>query len=93
MILPFSLKELVSKNWLLPALIILALFHSSYSAKAQQRDSTAVFQVETRDGNEYIGNIVYEDKEKLRLKTAKLGKLTFRKIDVIKIRSFAKNKT
>lgn len=64
---------------------ILLLFIISQAAPAQQRDSTAFFQVETVDGNEYIGKIIDEDAEKIRLKTDKLGELVLLKTDILKI--------
>ncbi len=64
---------------------IMLLFIISQAAPAQQRDSTAFFQVETVDGNEYIGKIIDEDAEKIRLKTDKLGELALLKTDILKI--------
>lgn len=70
---------------ILSIIIIIATCICEHPACAQQRDSTSVFHVKTVDGNEYIGKIIEEDTEKLRLKTDKLGELTLRKIDISSI--------
>jgi hypothetical protein len=48
-------------------------------------DSTKLYQIKTLDGNEYLGNIQSEDSLKIILQTAKLGILTFSKIDIREI--------
>ncbi len=75
------------KNLMLFSAIIVVLCISFLPAAAQNRDTTAFFQVKTVDGNEYIGKIIEEDSEKIRLKTDKLGELTVRKIDILSIRA------
>ncbi|MEO5599297.1 MAG: hypothetical protein ABIR06_00075 [Cyclobacteriaceae bacterium] len=74
----------IGKNLMLSAIIVV-MYISCHPVAAQNRDTTAFFQVETADGNEYIGKIIDEDNEKIRLKTDKLGELTLRKIDILKI--------
>jgi|WetSurSiteA1Bulk_404760.scaffolds.fasta_scaffold02250_5 hypothetical protein len=48
-------------------------------------DSTTLYRVETTDGNEYSGKIIYQDDLELRLSTEKLGILTLSKKDISKI--------
>ncbi|MEX2234903.1 MAG: hypothetical protein WD824_22255 [Cyclobacteriaceae bacterium] len=79
-----SLKTM-RREMILSIIIIIATCICEHPACAQQRDSTSVFHVKTVDGNEYIGKIIEEDTEKLRLKTDKLGELTLRKIDISSI--------
>jgi hypothetical protein len=66
-------------------LIIIAAFLNADLAIAQERDSTLFMQVRTADGNSYIGKIIGEDAEIIRLQTDKLGELTLRKIDIASI--------
>lgn len=80
----------IGKNLSLFAAIIIIIYIDCHPATAQNRDTTSFFQVKTADGNEYIGKVIAEDSEKLRIKTDKLGELTVRKID---IRSIGKVKT
>ena len=49
-----------------------------------QIDSTQV-QIETADGNKFVGTITYEDTEKIKLLTLKLGELTFNRSDIVSI--------
>lgn len=54
---------------------------SSTSNYAQ--DSTILYKIETRDGNEYIGEIVEQDAEKIILNTKSLGTITIQKINMV----------
>jgi hypothetical protein len=45
-------------------------------------DTTAVFQVETLDGNVFTGTLIHQDSLSVRLKTGKLGELTFQRSDI-----------
>ena len=40
-----------------------------------QEDSTLNWQVETKDGNQFIGNILLSTKDSIKLKTASFGTL------------------
>lgn len=67
-------------------IIILFLSFTLHLCNGQEkRDSTALVQIETADGNAYIGKVVFEDLEKITLTTEKLGELTFKRMDVVKI--------
>lgn len=73
-------------------IIILFLSFTLYLCNGQEkRDSTALVQIETADGNAYIGKVVFEDLEKITLTTEKLGELTFKRMDVVKITPIKKN--
>jgi hypothetical protein len=50
-----------------------------------QADTTSLTRVEMNDGNEFIGHIVSQYTSILILQTDKLGKLTFNKMDIVKI--------
>ncbi|MBL7857860.1 MAG: hypothetical protein JNM57_09235 [Cyclobacteriaceae bacterium] len=63
------------------ALTIILFFSSKSFA---QTDSTQV-QVETNDGNEFIGTITYQDNEKIKLVTIKFGELTLKRVDIVRI--------
>jgi hypothetical protein len=69
-----------------PALLVFIVAVSSpIELCAQQRDTTATFRIETRDGNEYIGKILEQNNDQLRLRTEKLGVITIRMIEIVKI--------
>ncbi len=51
---------------------------------AQVQDTTN-YRVETKDGNEYIGKIVFDDPEKIILITKNLGEISINKNDILKI--------
>lgn len=65
-------------------LFAIALVASS-DVFSQQQDSTRIFRIETNDGNEYIGKILEQNNDHMRLQTEKLGILTIRLIDVVRI--------
>lgn len=68
---------------LITALVVLALGLATESV-AQVQDSTT-YRVETKDGNEYLGRIVFDDPQKIKLITQNLGEITLNKIDIVKI--------
>lgn len=70
---------------ILPAVLFyLTFYHPSIGlAQDKKADSTSFF-IETRDGNEYIGTILYEDEEKLVLSTGDLGEITILLKNIIK---------
>lgn len=47
------------------------------------QDSTILYRIETRDGNEYVGEIIEQDTEVIVLKTKMLGTITIQKADVV----------
>ena len=51
----------------------------------EKPDSTVLVQVETADGNSYLGKVLYEDGEKIILKTQNVGEITFKMVDVVKV--------
>ena len=66
-------------------LIILGILAGLDTATAQERDSTVFFQVTTTDGNSYIGKVINEDDERIRLLTERVGEVTLRKSDILSI--------
>lgn len=50
---------------------------------------TANFHVETNDGNDYIGTKISEDKDVVKMNTAKLGDITIKKSDIKKMEDIA----
>jgi hypothetical protein len=46
------------------------------------QDTTALWQIETLDGNVYIGKVIRQSPENIALQTANLGLLTIKKADV-----------
>lgn len=71
------------KNILL-FLLMLALM-IPLTCRAQKTDSTKLVRIETRDGNQYIGTITFQDHQHIKLFTEKFGELTFDRIDVVSI--------
>lgn len=51
-------------------------------ANAQTEPDSALYRIETRDGNEYIGRIVSQDQRMIVLNTQQLGTITIQKIDI-----------
>lgn len=72
------------KTKLTLTLSLISLFWCTLTELKAQQD-TAMYRIETVDGNEYIGRIVTQDTEKLVLKTDRLGEITLRKIDIKKM--------
>lgn len=65
---------------------LLAIGLISYTgAFSQGQDSTRFFRIETRDGNQYVGKILEHTNDQMILQTEKLGVLTIRVIEIIKI--------
>lgn len=54
-----------------------------FAQHIQEQDSVIRYKIETRDGNEYIGEIIQQDAEKIILKTANLGTITILKINLV----------
>jgi len=58
------------------------LFISSFFVFSQTQQDTSLVQVETIDGNEFMGRIVQQDSLKIVLKTEKLGEISIFKSDI-----------
>jgi len=59
---------------------------TSFRGNAQTaQDTTKLYRIETNDGNEYVGRIIFKSSEIVRLKTEKLGELTINQKDISKI--------
>lgn len=69
---------------------MLTLVQRGYTQTEQ--DTTKLYKVETKDGNEYVGHITFQNKEIVRLKTEKLGELSFNQKDISKIIQITKDK-
>jgi hypothetical protein len=54
----------------------------TFVLNAQTDSDTTLIQIETTDGNEFIGTIVNEDSEKIVLKTENLGEISIPKINI-----------
>ncbi len=52
---------------------------------AQEQDSTKMFRIETSDGNEYVGRVVEQKQGQIKIATEKIGLITLRFADVVKI--------
>ncbi len=62
--------------------LTLILFFIIFSSFAQDKNSTKIFRLETRDGNIYIGEVLSSDTVRILFRTEKLGELTFLKNDL-----------
>lgn len=65
---------------LVVSIFILLLFSSSF-VQAQNQDSVLI-QIETTDGNTFLGHIIVEDDNQIVLKTASLGEISIKKVDI-----------
>jgi len=63
-------------------ILILSLLTNSLLGQSQP-DSSALFRIETRDGNEYIGLIVASDSSKVELETSMLGRITLPRTSIV----------
>ena len=63
------------------ALIFVLILHISVHSQNTIQDTT-LYKIETRDGNEFIGEIVLEDSVKIQLSTASIGLITVQKKDI-----------
>lgn len=66
------------------SILTLYLLMSTATALAQQQD-TSMVRIETRDGNEYLGKVLEQNNDQIIIQTEKLGVLTIRLIEVVKI--------
>lgn len=62
-------------------LLVLIILSVDAQICSAQTDTT-LYRIETRDGNEYIGRIVFQDQTAIRLQTDKLGEITLQKVDI-----------
>lgn len=65
-------------------LVITLLISLSHLIQAQTNSDTILVNIETTDGNQFLGQIESEDEVKIVLKTEKLGNITINKIDIKK---------
>lgn len=66
------------------ALVAITFFRVG-DISAQEQDSTKVFRIETSDGNEYVGRIIEQKQDQIKIATEKIGLITVRLADVVKI--------
>jgi hypothetical protein len=82
------MKDLIlMKNFLL---IVLLFFCFTTHAQISGNKS-ALYRIETIDGNEYVGNIVLDSADIFILKTTSLGEIRIRKADVKRITEVSKS--
>lgn len=67
------------------AFLFVSLIFISISANAQSQQDSIKNQVETMDGNEYIGIILNQNAESIRLKTEILGEITIPRSEIKRI--------
>jgi hypothetical protein len=65
--------------------ILWILILGSYKDSYCQVSDTTTYRVETKDGNEYLGKILFEDPDKITLITKTLGEIKINKMDILKI--------
>lgn len=63
-------------------LLIFILFFSYSQIIAQNQKDTTLVRIETKDGNEFMGEIVGQDSTKILLKTEKFGELAILKSEI-----------
>lgn len=71
---------------LIVALIILSVLNSSgafcQGLQGPVIDSTATYRVQTSDGNTYVGSVIYDDGQNIRMKT-EVGEITILKKNIV----------
>lgn len=63
-------------------ILYLMLFSMIKLVNAQNTGDTTLVKIETTDGNEFMGQVVNEDENKIIIKTEKLGDITIPKADI-----------
>lgn len=66
-------------------ILIIFLISISISSNAQNNQDSIKYQIETVDGNEYIGTILNQTPEVIRIRTEKLGEISIPQSEVKKI--------
>lgn len=64
-------------------LFLLALIVYMPAYAQEHQDEPSIYRIKTKDGNEYIGEILFEDDDKIILQTEKLGEITIQKIHIL----------
>jgi len=67
------------------AILMAFILGITHFSNAQDSTSTEVTVVKTRDGNEFMGKITFEDDQKIVFLTEKFGEVTIRKIDILSL--------
>lgn len=70
----------------LSLILIIALLVINFKGICQDRDSLKTFRIETRDGNEYVGNILKTDSLTFKFKTTNIGIISIFRIDIVRIK-------
>lgn len=52
------------------------------NAQKTQKSDTSTFRITTKDGNEFIGYIIFEGDRQIKLQTSNLGQITIQKKDI-----------
>jgi hypothetical protein len=79
----------MKKKMSILTLFLAFLISISISSNAQNSQDTTKYQIETVDGNEYIGTILNQTQEAIRIKTDKLGEISIPQSEVKKITQLA----
>ena len=77
----FKSKSIIQLFLLIPALAI--SLHCS--AQDEEKSDSVKYHIETNDGNQYLGRIIYENLIEIHLQTEKLGKIVIKKLDIKKM--------
>lgn len=80
----------MKKSFLLAIVVVIVCF--SHITNAQDVKDSIRVQIETVDGNEYIGVILNQTKESVEIKTDKIGKITIPQSEIRKISEIKINK-
>ena len=75
------------------AFMTLCLITLSFISKAQNSQDSIKSRIETVDGNEYIGTILEQNTETIRIKTDKLGEISIPRVEVKRITQLSTLKT
>lgn len=83
----------MKKSLSMLAFLTLCLMTISLFSHAQTSQDSIKSQVETVDGNEYIGIILEQNTQTIRIKTDKLGEISIPRVDVKRITQFTSVKS
>ena len=78
----------LKKVYLLSLLLVLSAIPQLAQAQ-QAQDTTQLYRVQTRDGNEYIGQILHQDEEYILFKTQSIGEITLARKNITRLTPIA----
>jgi hypothetical protein len=81
------MKTNIKLSFLFLLMFLLNVNFSLAQQENQTEDQEPYWQIETKDGNEFLGKIIYEDDQEIKLDTKNFGVLTIKKANIKTLKS------